>query len=303
VTETDTDDDGATRAVLPHVSHLRQRVVALVDQATELYEETRATVPPVDIAATAFERDSRIGGFLLAGAIAFRFFVYLLPLYLVVLLAAGAALSFDPASPAELGESAGLSQYLSSTIGDAAQTSKDSIWILAPVTLWALLTAGRSAHKVLAVSHANAWGVPVPRGVKPHKVSVMVFLFALAILAGIVAFRNLHTGYWAPVGFGLAAVYYFLLWLAASRMLPRAPGATTASLIPGALLVAAGSQGLYLFNALYLNQKIESSSEAYGALGVAASLLLWLYLMGRLMVAAPVLNATMWERSLADQDE
>ncbi|HEY5859999.1 MAG TPA: YhjD/YihY/BrkB family envelope integrity protein, partial [Actinomycetota bacterium] len=301
MTDTDADDDGATRVVLSRVARLRQRAMALVDQAMELYEHTRATIPPVDIAATAVERDNRIGGFLLAGAIAFRFFVYLLPLYLLVLLAAGAALSFDPDSPAELGESAGLSQYLASTIGDAAQTSKDSLWILAPVTLWALLTAGRSAHKVLAVSHANAWGVSPPRGLKPHKVSAMIFVFALAMLAGIVTFRNLHTGYWAPVGFGGAAIYYFFLWLAASRMLPRSPEAPTAALIPGAVLVAAGSQGLYLFNALYLNQKIQSSSEAYGALGVAASLLLWLYLMGRLMVAAPVLNATMWERSRAEE--
>ncbi|MCU1372565.1 MAG: hypothetical protein JWO77_3759 [Ilumatobacteraceae bacterium] len=38
------------------------------------------------------------------------------------------------------------------------------------------------------------------------------------------------------------------------------------------------------------------ASAAYGALGVAASALLWLYLLGRLMVAAPVLNATIWNR-------
>jgi uncharacterized BrkB/YihY/UPF0761 family membrane protein len=57
-----------------------------------------------------------------------------------------------------------------------------------------------------------------------------------------------------------------------------------------------GTQGLYLFNVLYLNHKIQSASAAYGALGVAASALLWLYLLGRLMVAAPVLNATLWER-------
>ena len=29
---------------------------------------------------------------------------------------------------------------------------------------------------------------------------------------------------------------------------------------------------------------------------MAASALLWLYLLGRLMVAAPVLNATLWQR-------
>ena len=93
------------------------------------------------------------------------------------------------------------------------------------------------------------------------------------------------------------AVLFAGVWLAASWVLPRAPGTTVWSLLPGALLVAAGSQGLYLFSVLYLSRKIASASEAYGALGVAASILLWLYLLGRLLVAAPVLNATLWERS------
>ena len=38
-------------------------------------------------------------------------------------------------------------------------------------------------------------------------------------------------------------------------------------------------------------------TAAYGALGIAASSLLWLYLLGRLMVAAPVLNATLFDRA------
>ena len=66
--------------------------------------------------------------------------------------------------------------------------------------------------------------------------------------------------------------------------------------MPGALLVGIGTQGLYLFTVLYLNHRIESATEAYGALGIAASCLAWLYLVGRLVVAAPVLNATLWER-------
>ena len=57
-------------------------------------------------------------------------------------------------------------------------------------------------------------------------------------------------------------------------------GATVRDLVPGALLVAAGTVGLYWFNVLYLNKKVASASEAYGALGVAATGLLWLYLIG-----------------------
>lgn len=287
-------------------SRSRRVVTETVGRLQETIASARASMDAVDIAVTAFERDGRIGGFLLAGAIAFRCFVYLLPLYLLALVAAGAAVSYDPRSPAEIAGSAGLSRYVAGMIGDAAETSKRSLWILAPLTLWALFSAGRSVHKVLATSHANAWGILPPRGSKPHLVAAAVFAFSLAILGGIITGRFLHTGLLAPAGAIVAASYYFAIWIAASHLLPHPAGVSTRSLVPGAILVAVGTQALYLFNVLYLNQRIESASEAYGALGIAASLLLWLYLLGRLMVAAPVLNATLWQRSVdgdADADE
>ena len=96
---------------------------------------------------------------------------------------------------------------------------------------------------------------------------------------------------------GLAsASAYFALALLAQRALPRGPGTTLRDLVPGALLVAVGTVGLYWFNVLYLNKKVQSASEAYGALGIAATGLLWLYLIGRVLIAAPVLNATLWKR-------
>lgn len=281
---------------------VRARVTERVVGAQRLVDDARETLPPVDIAFAAVERDGRVGGFLLAGAIAFRFFMYLLPLYLLVLVAAGAMVSFDPESPSDVAGSAGLSQYVASMIGDAAETSRQSLWILGPLTLWALFTAGRSVHKVLAAAHANAWGVPVPRRTKPHLVALAVLGFAVFVTAGIVATRYLRSELVVPLGAFASASYFFAVWLAVSLLLPRRSEASLRSLVPGAVLVSVGIQGLYLFNVLYLNQKIESASDAYGALGVAASLLLWLYLLGRLMVAAPVLNATLWERSQNSAD-
>jgi hypothetical protein len=42
--------------------------------------------------------------------------------------------------------------------------------------------------------------------------------------------------------------------------------------------------------------RIDRASTVYGPLGAAIGLLLWLYLLGRLIVAAPVLNATILAR-------
>lgn len=279
------------------VAQLKELAATLTETGTHLLDQARETFPPVDVGVTAFERDTHVGGFLLAGAIAFRMFVYVLPMYLLVLVAAGALFSFSPSDPTDAASDAGMSQYMADTIGDAAATSHKSLWLLVPVTLWALSSAGRALHKALAAAHARAWGLSTVPKAKPHVVTVAVLGFAAAVLGGSRVVSLLRHGPLIPVAMVLAALYYCGLWLLASRSLPRAEGAGWQALLPGAVLVALGSQGLYLFNVLYLNRKIESASQAYGALGLAGSALLWLYLLGRLMVAAPVLNATLWERS------
>jgi uncharacterized BrkB/YihY/UPF0761 family membrane protein len=278
------------------IAALRRRADALTGQGKKLVDDTRATVPPVDIGFAAVERDGHIGGFLLAGAIAFRLFVFILPMYLLALVIAGAVFAFDPDQTDDVASSAGMSSYLAGSIGDAAKTSHKSLWLLIPVTLYALASAGRSVDKAIAAAHARAWGIVTPKR-KPHLVVLGIIGFALAILTATRMISLIRHGVLVPVSMALGAAIYFGLWMLASFALPRREGVTWWSLVPGAVLVGAGTQLLYLFNVLYLNRKIQSASAAYGALGVAASALLWLYLLGRLMVAAPVLNATLWQRS------
>ena len=278
---------------------LRVRAEQLQAQLEARRDDARRALPPVDIFFAALERDTKISGFLAAGAIAFRLFVYILPLYLLGLVVAGATFSADPASPENLARSTGMSHYLAGSIGDAAERSNRSLWVLVPVTLWALSSAGLSAHKALAMVHSSAWGLPERPKAKAWIVAPGFLGFALVLMGLMVAFGRLRDTPIGPIVFVIAAGAYFALWMAASLVLPRPKEVGVWHLVPGALLVAAGSQGLYLFNVLYLNRKIASASAAYGALGVAASALLWLYLLGRVMVAAPVLNATMWERRQA----
>ena len=54
--------------------------------------------------------------------------------------------------------------------------------------------------------------------------------------------------------------------------------------------------GLQAFTALYLAPRIGRSSELYGALGAATVILLWLYIIARLITLSAFLNATLWER-------
>ena len=84
-------------------------------------------------------------------------------------------------------------------------------------------------------------------------------------------------------------------WLLLSSLLPHGP-APWRALIPGALVVAIGLGAMHLVSAYYLPHKLSSTSQLYGALGVAATVMTWLFVACRLIVAATVLNALLWER-------
>ena len=90
-------------------------------------------------------------------------------MYLLALVIAGAVFAFDPESAEDVPSNAGMSKYLAGSIGDAAQTSHKSLWLLIPVTLYAMASAGRSVDKAIAAAHARAWGIPTPKR-KPHYV-------------------------------------------------------------------------------------------------------------------------------------
>ena len=59
----------------------------------------------------------------------------------------------------------------------------------------------------------------------------------------------------------------------------------------------------HLLSVYVLAHRVDKASNLYGSLGVAAALLAWLYLFGRIMVAAALLNATLWERRSAARSD
>jgi uncharacterized BrkB/YihY/UPF0761 family membrane protein len=63
--------------------------------------------------------------------------------------------------------------------------------------------------------------------------------------------------------------------------------------------VAIGIQALHLFVAFYLAPRLGRSSELYGSLGAATVILLWLYIIARLLTFSAFLNAHLWERRQA----
>jgi uncharacterized BrkB/YihY/UPF0761 family membrane protein len=103
------------------------------------------------------------------------------------------------------------------------------------------------------------------------------------------------------LGLGVAAAALTLVAVptatayAAIRLLPRRSD-DWRDLLPGAILVGIGTQGLQVAMVVYFAPKLESSSQLYGALGVAVTILVYLYVVARLVSISLFLDAALWER-------
>jgi uncharacterized BrkB/YihY/UPF0761 family membrane protein len=265
--------------------------------AARRVDELRPRIPALDAAIGAGQRDRRSGGSVLAGALAFRLFVSLLPFALLLVTILGYTTSEDADTPNAVSHSLGVREATLATIADSAKLSSgDAIGVIA-FALFALLLASFSAVRALRAIHALAWGLPLGHFPRPPAA-------ALAFAGwGILFFGLWALGGWArktlgPAGLPVTIALlggFFALWLAVSRMLPHPPGLSWRAFVPGAVLVAVGMEAIHLATVLYISHKAEQASASYGALGIALVLLLWLYLLGRLIVAAAFLNATIWE--------
>jgi uncharacterized BrkB/YihY/UPF0761 family membrane protein len=279
----------------------RQALVAQArargEVAARRVEELRPRIPALDAAIGAGQRDSKSGGSVLAGALAFRLFVPLLPFALLVVAVLGYATTENADTPASVSQSLGVREATLTTIADSAKLSSgDRLGVIA-FGLFALMISSLSAVRALRAIHALAWGLPVGRF--PRTLGATFAFVGWAI----VFFGLWALGGWArktlgPAGIPLTVALlggFFALWLTVSMMLPHPPGLSWRAFVPGAVLVAMGMEAIHLATVLYFSHKAEEVSASYGALGISLILLLWLYLLGRLIVASAFLNATVWE--------
>jgi membrane protein len=270
----------------------RIRTAALQARAEAVAERAQAgrgDHAALDATFELVERDVEVGGGIIAGALAYRFFLWLLPFGLV--LVSGLGLAADATSKS-------LAGLVSSSIASAAKSS--TRWYALLVGVPVLFLATRSVLRVLIGSHRLVWtdvraAAPRPTATATARLLLLICgFFVVSALAG--AARAASVG--AGVVVSLAVVVpYTAFWLLVSIRLPHRD-ADWRSLVPGALLFGAGVVVLQLV-AVYVIAPLSLSKEGtYGALGIAASLLIGLFMISRLMVAAAAVNATLWERSV-----
>jgi uncharacterized BrkB/YihY/UPF0761 family membrane protein len=277
----------------------RLRTAALQARAKRVAqraEAERARHGSVDAVFEAVDRDLEVGGGIIAGALAYRFFIWLLPCALVLIAGLGIAAGAFSTSPASAAKSVGLAGLVSNSIASAAKGS--ARWYALGVGVPILFFATRSVLRVLIGAHRLVWTdlrAAAPRPTAKGTVRLLGLFISFFLVSGLAAAARAHSVAGGLVTSLILIVPYAGFWLLVSMRLPHRDAPWT-SLIPGALLFAVGIEVVQLVAAYLMGPWALSKQGTYGALGIAAALLIALFLVSRLMVGAALLNATLWER-------
>jgi uncharacterized BrkB/YihY/UPF0761 family membrane protein len=261
-------------------------------------EDARPRIPALDAAFDVRAWDQEVGGGLLAGALAFRLFLWLVPFAFVLVLAFGWLIRDDVLSQTDLAQRFGIAGVVGRYVNEASQRSSSNQVFLVILGLYALYLASLGGVRALRVTHLLAWRMPITRFHGTWRAAlwfvVVTTLFTLAT-SMINALRDTQPGpsilLLLALAIGVGGV-----WLFASWKLPHPDDVPLQGLVPGALVFALGTAAMHFVTVLWYAHKVAHSTELYGALGTAVGLLAWLYLLGRLTIASAVINASLWRR-------
>jgi membrane protein len=273
------------------VAHGRAAGQRRVEQLRERYGD----LPLVDLGLGIYQRDREAAGGVVGAAVAFRIFLFFVPLLLVVVGTVGLLSRWIDAE--EFNQQAGVSGGLAAQISTALSQPDASRWGALIVGLVGVGLTGRSLSKVLTVASCLNWRLPV-RTKAPLRVvgGVVGVIVGIGLVSAIVNRVRDHLGL-AATGFSFLAVFavYALAWMAVSLVLPRAtsdPGA----LLPGSALVGLTITGMQAISQLYLPSHMGRASQLYGAIGATIVTLGWFFFAGRAIVLGMAVNAAVYER-------
>jgi uncharacterized BrkB/YihY/UPF0761 family membrane protein len=289
----------ATRAARAHAwaSRTQEDVQRLAQRAEAERERHRS----VDAVFEMVDRDGEVGGGIIAGALAYRLFIWLLPLALIAVAGLGFAADAASESPEDAASSVGLEGLITSSVANAADSPNRwyALLVGVPVLIWAT----RSMLRVLIGAHRLVWADVRAAAPKP-KLGPSLRLLVLLLCFGVVSAAASAVRAWSTAPGVLATlvalVPYAAIWLLVSVRLPHRD-APWRALIPGAAVLALGVELLHAVIAYVITPWALAKQGTYGALGLAAALLVGLFLISRLVVAATIVNATLWERRLRAQ--
>ena len=269
----------------------RSRTAALAERLTALRERGE-TLPGAPLVREVLTTERELGGGLIAGGVAFRIFLWLVPFGLVV----AAVLSFwtelDPDGLEKAARRFGIGAAAAQAASEALQAGDRSAFFVLAFGLFFLAWFTIGAVRALVLAYALAWQLEPPRIRRPFRaVAIFNGLFLVAILSAV-------GETWLEAQLGRTALIGTLLTLAADdrgRALrdvdPSAPrDRRPASSSPARCSSRSGHQLVQIAVIFYFAPRLGRSEETYGAFGAAATMLVWLYVLSRLVTGAAFLE-------------
>jgi uncharacterized BrkB/YihY/UPF0761 family membrane protein len=288
------DVDGPAEVVAQSRS---MRLQSWVRGHRDRLEAARSTSPTVGFAFDAFSYDTDTGAPVLAAALGFRVFLLQVPYACVFVIVAAYLADLTGRDPTSFFHGRGITKLTANSVSSAAALSGWARFSALVLAVYALFLAARSFLKVVNIVHALVWDVPRSRLSHANRAATVLLglitiLFALSIAVGALRQRNVLAG---VVTLALYTLGPFMLWWYASWRLPHRPVPPIA-LVPGAALFAVAAEILHVVTVVWFPHYIASKSAVYGTIGAAVVLLLWAYILGRIITLAAVLNAALWVR-------
>jgi uncharacterized BrkB/YihY/UPF0761 family membrane protein len=284
------------------VQRTSERAKSARTTTTIRLEQLEASNLLVRLGADFVRRYLRTNAGLLAGSLAYRIFLVLVPAALVIVAAAGSAHSQGVDLEAEVGGEMGLGQALATSIAAAGEDAGNGWQVVLTIGVLGLLTGASSLFSAMHRSYAQVWEIPLntvrrtARARVQFMLGFVVFLLLLSLLAWVRRVGPVlgFTGALLIVAVALA------LLVALSAALPHR-ATDPLQLLPGAVVGGVAVIGLQVFSAVWVPRQVENYSETYGAIGVAVALLVYLAILGNVLVLVPLANATWWDHVSAER--
>ena len=278
------------------IARARATAEELQHRARDELDEARAHHASVQLAVEAFESDQARAGGLLAGGLAYRIFLWQIPFALFLVSSFGLVTELAGVEPADLARRAGMTAALAGAIAQAVEASNEGrVWLMilgASLTIW----AGRGVFRGARLVSELAWGARAARA-SSVKGSLVVTGFGLATVALQALLPKVTSQLGVPVPLRFVLGLFLASGLAAwiLTLLPY-DDAPWVAVVPGAMLLGIGMRLLGLAASTYFAYRLDQADDLYGSLSIAIVLMLYLFLLARLFVAAQFLNATLYRR-------
>ena len=233
----------------PPVSRIRRvRARAAVVRAhaaerAQLERQRHSTVAAIFEMA---DHDSEVGGGIMAGALAYRLFIWLLPLALVAVAGLGIAANASSRSPESEADSLGLAGLVSSSVAGAANSPARWYALLFGIPI--LIYTTRSVLRTLIVVHRLVWTdvrAAVPKPTTAATLRLLAVLLGFFVVSTAATAARALSGGAGVLATLLIPVPYAALWLLISMRLPHRD-APWRALVPGAVLLGVGLEALHV---------------------------------------------------------